>query len=100
MNYLEICDMAYTILLSKKAKADIVKLRKAGEKKTLKKIDALLDELEQHPTTGTGHPKLLGEDRAGQWARRITQKHRLVYKIEEIHVVVLVLSAWGHYDDK
>lgn len=92
--------MVYTILFTDKAKKDIIRLRKSGEKLTLKKIDLLFDELEQHPTTGTGHPKPLGEDRAGQWSRRITHRHRLVYKIEERQVIVLVLSAWGHYDDK
>lgn len=92
--------MAYTILLTEKAEKDIIRLQNSGEKLTLKKIDALFDELEQHPTTGTGHPKPLGNEREGQWSRRITQKHRLVYKIEEGQGIVLVLSAYGHYDDK
>ena len=36
----------------------------------------------------------------GQWSRSITKKHRLVYQINEYEVIVLVLSAYGHYDDK
>ena len=36
----------------------------------------------------------------GRWSRRITKKHRLVYRIYENNVVVLVLRAYGHYDDK
>ncbi|MCH5308145.1 MAG: type II toxin-antitoxin system YoeB family toxin [Prevotella sp.] len=36
----------------------------------------------------------------GQWSRRITQKHRLVYEIHDAEVVVLVLTAYGHYDDR
>lgn len=92
--------MAYTILLTEKAEKDIIRLQNSGEKLTLKKIDALFDELGQHPTTGTGHPKPLGKEREGQWSRRIIQKHRLVYKIEEGQGIVLVLSAYGHYDDK
>lgn len=55
--------MAYTILLTEKAEKDIIRLQNSGEKLTLKKIDALFDELEQHPTTGTGHPKPLGKER-------------------------------------
>ena len=39
-------------------------------------------------------------DRAGQWSRRITDKHRMVYTINDMEVVVLVLTAYGHYDDK
>ena len=60
----------------------------------------LLNELMEHPTTGTGHPHPLSGDRTGQWSRSITKKHRLVYQINECEVIVLVLSAYGHYDDK
>lgn len=60
----------------------------------------LVVELREHPATGTGRPKPLGGDRAGQWSRRITRKHRLIYKINEKEIIVLLLSAWGHYDDK
>ena len=38
---------------------EVKKLRKAGEKIVLKKIDSLLDELQEHPYSGTGKPKLL-----------------------------------------
>ncbi len=65
-----------------------------------RKAGSLLRELEDHPKTGTGHPKPLGGDRAGQWSRHISAKHRLVYEIREDTVVVLVLTAYGHYDDK
>jgi len=37
---------------------------------------------------------------AGFWRFRITDKHRLVYRIFETEVVVLVLTAYGHYEDK
>jgi toxin YoeB len=75
-------------------------LRKAGEKVALKKIDALLDELKEHPYMGTGKPKPLGANRAGQWSRRITDKHRLVYMVNDDKILVLIISASGHYGDK
>ena len=65
-----------------------------------KKLSKLVKELEENPKIGTGKPKPLGGDRAGQWSRRITDKHRLVYEIKDEEVLVLVLSSWGHYDDK
>lgn len=65
-----------------------------------KKLSKLVNELEENPKIGTGKPKPLGGDRAGQWSRRITDKHRLVYEIKDEEVLVLVLSSWGHYDDK
>ena len=65
-----------------------------------KKAVKLLEELQEHPQTGTGKPEQLKGDRAGQWSRRITDRHRLVYEIEEEQVMVLILSSYGHYDDK
>ncbi len=91
--------MSYTIELSESAVIEIKKLRKAGEKIALKKIETLLAELEKHPYTGTGKPKPLGGNRTGQWSRRITDKHRLVYLVENERLIVLVISAAGHYDD-
>jgi len=73
---------------------------KKDEPKAYKKAVKLLEELVDHPTTGTGHPHQLSGDRAGQWSRSITKKHRLVYLIKETEVMVLVLTAYGHYDDR
>jgi toxin YoeB len=79
---------------------DKEKLRKAGEIPALQKLAKLLKELTEHPTTGTGKPEPLSGDKVGQWSRRITHKHRLIYMIIEEKVVVLLLSAYGHYGDK
>jgi toxin YoeB len=92
--------MTYEVELSASALNDIKMLRKAGEKAALKKINALIDELQEHPYTGTGKPKPLGGNRAGQWSRRITDKHRLVYSVDDGKITVLVISACGHYGDK
>ena len=42
----------------------------------------------------------LGAGRSGQWTRRINRKHPLIYEIREEIITVLMLSAYGHYDDK
>jgi len=81
------------------ARKGLSKLKK-DEPKAYKKALKMLEELVDHPTTGTGHPHQLSGDRAGQWSRSITKKHRLVYLIKETEVIVLVLTAYGHYDDK
>jgi toxin YoeB len=83
--------MSYSIELTIEAISDIKKFRKSGDKKALIKIDKLLDELRDHPTTGTGRPT---------WSRRINDKHRLIYRIEDDKVIVIILSFWGHYGDK
>ncbi|MBQ8157819.1 MAG: Txe/YoeB family addiction module toxin [Prevotella sp.] len=89
----------YIIEYSPKAEEGLAKL-KANEPKCFDKAVKLLNELMEHPRTGTGKPKQLSGDRAGQWRRKISDKHRLVYEIQDQVVKVLVLSAWGHYDDK
>ena len=92
--------MNYKLIIEPEADNDLERHIRAGNKKLLKKIYQLFEELKQHPETGTGKPEPLKEDRAGQWSRRISDKHRLVYKIEENKVIVLMLSSGGHYDDK
>lgn len=89
----------YSITLSEEAKEGLAKLHRS-EPSSFKKALKLLNELIEHPTTGTGHPHTLTGDRAGQWSRKISKKHRLVYSVEESMVYVYVFSAYGHYDDK
>lgn len=89
----------YILKFEDEAKEDLAKLKRS-EPKSFEKATKLLEELQDHPKTGRGKPKPLSGDRSGQWSRRITDKHRLVYKIKDDEVIVLVLSAWGHYDDK
>ena len=92
--------MSYKIILTENAVEGILRLRKAGERQALKKIDRLLSELEEHPETGTGKPERLKGELSGKWSRRITERHRLVYEIFDEYVEVVVLSACGPYDDK
>lgn len=68
--------------------------------KRTKKFLSFLSELSEHPRTGTGHPEQLKGLPEGRWSRRLSKKHRLIYRIYEREVVVLVISAYGHYDDK
>lgn len=92
--------MSYTLDFSKTALADIDKHKKSGDKVILKKIERLLNELMEHPLTGTGQPEMLKHNLAGLYSRRINKKHRLVYSINEQVVTVYVLSAYTHYGDK
>lgn len=55
----------YDIVYSDKAKEDLAKLRRS-EPAAHKKAVKLLNELMDHPKTGTGHPEQLKSDRAGQ----------------------------------
>ena len=91
--------MAYVIDYTDEAIADLIRLRDS-EPKAYAKAQTLIDELKEHPKTGTGKPEQLKGDRSGQWSRRISKKHRLIYHIYDTEVVVLVIAAYGHYGDK
>jgi toxin YoeB len=89
----------YNVVIKEEAQADL-KLLLRNEPKAYKKALKLIGELYEHPKTGTGHPEPLKGMPEGRWSRRITDKHRLVYRIIETEVYVDVLAAYGHYDDK
>ena len=91
--------MRYEIKLSKQVVEDLVRLAKS-EPKVFAKANRFIKELETHPKTGLGHPEPLKGKPEGRWSRELTKKHRLVYRIFETEVVVEVLTAYGHYDDK
>lgn len=92
--------MSYKLKFSEKGDADVDKWAASGQLKPLKKLFALFEELKEHPTTGTGQVEQLKGNHAGLWSRRIDRKSRLVYSINDNTVTVLVISAYGHYDDK
>lgn len=89
--------MSYEIDFSESAIQDIELHKKSGNIKTLIKINKLIDELRNHPMTGTGKPEQLKHNLSGKWSRRINKKDRLVYQIEEETKTVNILSAEGHY---
>lgn len=87
----------YRIKLQPTAEKHLSVHKRCGNKGNLKKIKGILEELEVHPYTGTGCPEQLKHELSGYWSRRINRKDRLIYKVEEDIVLVLVVSAMGHY---
>ncbi len=90
----------YTLDITVQAKTDIAYLKKNGGKAVTKKIEKLLQELIEHPKTGTGQVEQLKGNMQGKWSRRIDKKNRLVYTIDDEIVTLEVISAKGHYGDK
>lgn len=88
--------MSYTLQFSQKTDEDLLFHKKSGNKVILKKIVAFLEEIAEHPFSGTGKPEALKHDLSGKWSRRINKEHRLVYEV--IDTIVKVHSAKGHYD--
>ena len=91
--------MPYDVVIMPEAALDLQRLAKS-EPKAFSKANRLIAELETHPKTGLGHPEPLKGKPENRWSREITRKHRLVYRIFDTEVVVEVLAAYGHYNDK
>nr|CAI9751195.1 RelE-like toxin [Caudoviricetes sp.]CAI9751691.1 RelE-like toxin [Caudoviricetes sp.] len=92
--------MNYEIELTDLARTQLEEWRKSGQKKTLMRIVSLLEELAVHPTSGRGQVERLRGNLSGYWSRRIDKASRLVYRIDNGRVVVVVVSVRGHYSDK
>ena len=88
------------IILLGKSKGDLKDWKMSGDIFALNKIRKLIEDIQKTPFEGLGKPEALKYNLSGKWSRRITENHRLVYRIQEDRVVVLVLSFWGHYGDK
>ena len=52
------------------------------DKKTVKKINELIKDIARSPFQGLGKPEPLKHACSGFWSRRISQEHRIVYRLE------------------
>ncbi|MGN0604528.1 MAG: Txe/YoeB family addiction module toxin [Oscillospiraceae bacterium] len=66
------------------------------DKKTLKRINALIKDIDRDPFDGIGKPEPLKYQLQGLWSRRIDDVNRLVYKIENNEI--FIISCRYHYD--
>lgn len=66
------------------------------DKKTLKRINALVSEAARTPFQGIGKPEPLRGDLSGYWSRRIDEANRLVYQATDVELVIVACRF--HYD--
>jgi len=66
------------------------------DKRIIKKINNLINDIQHNPFDGIGKPEALKYDLSGYWSRRIEQEHRLVYQV--IDEEILIYSCRYHYD--
>lgn len=85
------------IRFTKEALDDLSYWKKIGDKQILTKIESLLVDIAEHPFSGIGKPEALRFELAGYWSRRINSEHRIVYRVENDQVVVIVISMRHHY---
>ena len=67
------------------------------DKKTLKRINALIESATRTPFEGIGKPEPLTGNLAGFWSRRVDEANRLVYAVDAADVTVIACRF--HYDD-
>ncbi len=67
------------------------------DRKTLKRINTLIETAARDPISGIGKPEPLLGTMAGYWSRRIDASHRLVYAVDDANLDVI--ACRGHYDD-
>ena len=65
------------------------------DKKILKRINLLIQDIERHPFEGIGKPEPLRYDLSGYWSRRIDDTHRIVYRT--VDDVLEILQCRAHY---
>ncbi len=87
----------YSIKFSAEAQRDVIKLQNKSPE-ALKKLIKILPELREHPRSGTGKVERLKHYAQETWSRRLSREHRIVYRIDDGIVEVLVVSAFGHYE--
>ena len=68
------------------------------DKKTIKRINQLIQDIDRHHNEGIGKPEALRGNLSGWWSRRIDDKNRLVYRIQ--NNIIEIAQCRGHYDDK
>ena len=68
------------------------------DRKTLRRINLLLKDIDRNGYTGIGNPEPLSGNLTGFWSRRIDEKNRLVYRIKD--GTVEVAQCGSHYGDK
>ena len=66
------------------------------DRKTLRRINLLVEATLREPFTGIGKPEPLRENLSGYWSRRIDESNRLVYAVEDAQIVVVACRY--HYD--
>ena len=67
------------------------------DKKTLKRINDLIKDIERSPFSGIGKPEPLMGNLQGHWSRKIDDANRIVYRIEKGQIVIT--QCGGHYDE-
>lgn len=82
------------LVFSERAWADYLHWQKT-DRKVMLRVNQLLQEIQRDPFRGIGKPEPLRHALQGYWSRRITDEHRMVYKIQDDSLLIAQLQY--HY---
>lgn len=83
-----------TLIFAANAWEDYLYWQKS-DRKVLNRINALIKDIQRQPFEGIGKPEPLKHGLSGYWSRRITDEHRMVYKVEGDSILIAQLRY--HY---
>jgi toxin YoeB len=66
-----------------------------ADRRIVQRINALISDIQRAPFEGVGKPEMLKHALSGFWSRRITDEHRIVYKVEDDTLQIAALRY--HY---
>ena len=89
--------MARLLVFTPNAWADYIYWQ-TQDKKTLKRINALIEATVREPFTGIGKPEALRGDLTGYWSKRIDDVNRLFYQVTDNELNIIACRF--HYGDK
>lgn len=67
------------------------------DRRTLKKINSIINDIKRNPFYGIGKPEPLKGNLSGYWSRRIDEVNRIVYY--DNNNIIYIIACKGHYDD-
>jgi len=83
---------------SEQAQSDKLKIKKSYPKSTQNRLVKMVNEMLETPYKGIGKPEPLKYELTGMWSRRLTNKERIVYYLE--NDALNIVRYLSHYDEK
>lgn len=89
----------YTLKFDQKVTVVIAKWKKSNPI-LFKKLSKILAAIAENPRHGIGHPEPMVGGGGITYSRHISAHNRIIYRIHDEEVYVLIIQLEGHYDDK
>ena len=92
--------LAFTVQISEEALQELKIIKKSRTPAVRKKIERIVQELQETPEKGVGAPEQLKGKEGIVYSRALNKKDRLIYEIFKEENLVVIVQFLGHYQDK